>query len=95
MLLRAYTLHDVKALTYSPPFYQSNDALAIRMLDDLVNDMNTSVGRHPADYKLYCVGTYDDGTGALKPLEIPEHITDAINLVMPKPSAMHNNLRKE
>lgn len=94
MLLRAYTLHDVKALTYSPPFFQSNNALAIRMLDDLVNDKNTSVGRHPSDFKLYCVGSYDDSNGALTPLNIIEHVCDAIALVMSTQAEMFGN-RKE
>lgn len=81
MLLRAYTLHDIKALTYSPPFFQANNALAIRMLEDLVADNNTTVGRHPSDYKLYCCGSYDDATGILQPLNVLEHVMDAVALV--------------
>jgi len=81
MLLRAYTLHDVKALTYSPPFFQANNALAVRMLEDLVSDNNTTVGRHPSDYKLYCCGSYDDATGILQPLTVLEHVMDAVALV--------------
>lgn len=88
MLLRAYTLHDVKALTYSPPFFQPNHALAIRMLSDLVTDTNTSVGRHPADFKMYCIGSYDDAKGQMTPLDIPEHIQDAVALVPPKAADM-------
>lgn len=81
MLLRAYTLHDTKALTYSPPFFVNNDALAIRMLTDLVNDPNTSPGRHPADFRMYCVGSYDDQNGKLLSLDIPNHVMDAVSLV--------------
>lgn len=81
MLLRAFTLHDTKALNYSPPFFQPNDAMAVRMLMDLVADLNTSVGRHPSDYRLYCVGTYDDAKGLLEAFPIPEHIKDAISCV--------------
>lgn len=95
MLLRAYTLHDVKALTYSPPFFQHNNALAIRMLEDLVNDQNTSVGRHPGDFKLYCVGSYDDSNGMLIPLNIIEHVMDAVALIRPAPENLFNTLRKE
>ncbi|QCQ84871.1 nonstructural protein [Blackfly microvirus SF02] len=94
MLLRAYTLHDVKALNYSPPFFQHNNAMAIRMLTDLVNDSNTSVGRHPADFKMYCVGSYDDGNGILIPLNIIEHVMDAIACVTPQAS-LFQPLRQE
>lgn len=95
MLLRAYTLHDVKALNYSPPFFQHNDGLAIRMLSDLVADMNTSVGRHPADFKLYCVGSYDDTNGRLIPLNIIEHVMDAISCVPPQRDLFNNQQHKE
>lgn len=95
MLLRAYTLHDVKSLNYSPPFFQHNDAIAIRMLTDLVADPNTTVGRHPADFKMYCVGAYDDQSGILIPNQIIEHIMDAVGVV-PRPTGdMFNQQRKE
>lgn len=95
MLLRAYTLHDVKALTYSPPFFQHNNGLAVRMLTDLVNDNNTSVGRHPADFRLYCVGSYDDSTGKLIPLDIIEHVMDAVSCVQRQSDLFMNSQRKE
>lgn len=87
-LLIAYTLHDVKALTYSPPFFTSNDQVAKRMVSDLVNDNNTMVGRHPSDYKLYKIGTFDEGNGAMQPFAIPEHVLDCISLVPPAPPTL-------
>lgn len=80
-LLIAYTLHDVKAVTYSPPFFTTNDMVAKRMVSDLVQDNNTSVGRHPSDYKLYKIGTFDEGNAAMTPLSIPEHVVDCVALV--------------
>lgn len=85
-LLIAYTLHDVKALTYSPPFFTSNDGVAKRMVADLVQDTNTTVGRHPADFRLYKAGTFDEGNGVLTPLSILEHVVDCVALV-PAPVA--------
>lgn len=83
MLLHAYTLHDVKACTYSPPFFMANDALAKRALSDLVQDSNTQPGRHPSDFKLYKVGYFDDQKGQVIPIDVIEHIVDAISLVPP------------
>lgn len=86
-LLIAYTLHDVKAVSYSPPFFCANDAIAKRMLLDLVSDPDTMPGRHPSDFKLYKIGTFDEGNAALMPLNIPEHVVDAIALApAPPPS---------
>lgn len=81
MKLNAYTLFDSKALTYHPPFFTHTDGAAVRMVGDLVADPNTSVGRHPADYVLYFVGTYDDSNGQLWPEQPLRHVMDAVALV--------------
>ena len=53
MKMNAYSIFDTKALQYHLPFFQPQDGAAVRMLMDLVNDPNTTVGRHPADFVLY------------------------------------------
>jgi len=88
MILRAYSLLDVKALQYHSPFFQPTDATAIRSLRDLVNDLNTTVGRHPSDFKLYCVGTYDDSTGHFETLHPMMHVMDAVALVPVTPPSL-------
>lgn len=88
MILRAYSLQDVKALQYHPPFFASTDAAAVRMVQDLVNDLQTMVGKHPADFKLYCVGTYDDANGHFEPVYPLTHVIDAVSLVPIAPPSM-------
>lgn len=96
MNLRAYTLHDVKALQYNPPFFASTDGAATRMVQDLVNDLQTMVGRHPSDYKLYVCGTYDDLTGRFEPVYPLVHVIDAVALVPVAPPSMFDiNLRPD
>lgn len=86
MLLQAYSIYDRKALLYHPPFFASTDPAAVRMLSDLVNDPNSTVGRHPGDYVLYGVGTYSDANGSLEPVVPLRHIMDAQALVPIEPS---------
>lgn len=81
MMIQSYSIFDNKALQYHPPFFSSTDGAAVRMLSDLVNDPNSSVGRHPGDYVLYCVGTWDDQHGAFAPLSPLRHVIDAVALV--------------
>lgn len=81
MILRAYSIFDTKALQYHPPFYSSTDGAAVRSLSDLANDANTNIGRHPTDYVLYCVGTWDDNKGTFLPLSPLMHVMDAVALV--------------
>lgn len=81
MQLRAYSLFDNKALQYHPPFFSSTDQAAVRSVRDLVDDMNTQVGRHPGDFTLFLVGIWDDQNGHFDPARPLMHVTDAIALV--------------
>lgn len=88
MILRAYSIFDHKALQYHPPFFASTDGAAVRSLQDLVNDQNTTIGRHPSDYTLYCIGTYDDSNGGLSPAAPLLHVMDAVALVKLTPAPL-------
>lgn len=80
MLLNAYSIHDDKALTYSPPFYAAAHGQAVRNVMDAATDPNSSLGRHPNDYRLYCIGQFDDQSGTLMPMP-REHIADVVTLI--------------
>lgn len=82
-LFNVYTLYDVKAQQYNQPFYFPNHALARRATSELVIDLTTTVGRHPADFKLYYLGHYHDDTGAFELLPVMEHIVDCVALLPP------------
>jgi len=85
MLLKAYTIYDVKALVYHPPFFKPQDGAALRDFSDLCNDTNTTVGRHPADYILYRLGNYSDTNGTFES-ELPmRHVADGASLVRHQP----------
>lgn len=85
MILRAYTIYDVKAMQYHSPWFQHTDGMAVRALMDLVNDLNTNIGRHPRDYTLYMCGTYDDSTGMFSPQTPLLFVSDAVSLVQAQP----------
>lgn len=86
MLLRAYTVYDNKSLSFSPPFFQQADGAAARMFSDLANDSSTTIGRHPSDYSLFCIGGFDDQKGHLTYFAEHIHIVDAQALVRYQPS---------
>lgn len=86
MITQAYSVFDTKALQYNLPFFCPTDGAAVRLFSDLVNDHNTSVGRHPSDYVLYCIGMYDDGRGELLAHVPLRHVIDAVALVKVQPS---------
>lgn len=73
MMLNVYSFFDNKASFFSAPFFMSHDGLAIRAATDLVNDPSTTMGRHPADFNLMRLGTWDDQTASFSPC-IPENM---------------------
>lgn len=86
MLLNAYSIYDRKGLNYHAPFFAATDGIAVRIFADLANDTNTTIGRHPADYVLYFVGTFSDGNGSLEPALPLRHVMDADALLKIQPS---------
>lgn len=68
MELKVYAIYDEKALVYGVPFFTSTDGLATRMFCDLVSDSNSSVFKHPTDFKLYCIGSFNSADAVLSPV---------------------------
>lgn len=82
MVLNAYSILDRKAAAFMSPFFMHQDGLAHRSFGDLVNDKNHQLGvnRHPEDYALYKVGTWDDSSGKLDSDDTPTHIVNALDV---------------
>lgn len=94
MMLKAFSIFDNKALVYSPPFFTHTDGAAVRMFSDIANDMNTNIGRHPADFTLFCVGTFSDANGSLEPTLPIVHVIDAVALLRIQEKAQLFNFDK-
>lgn len=86
MQLNAYSVYDNKALVYGVPFFAPTDGSAVRSFSDLANDLQTTVGSHPGDFSLYCVGSYDDQDASFLPLSPLRHVIDATALLKIQPS---------
>lgn len=73
MKTKVFSLYDAKAKMFGVPFYMQTVGLAIRALQDLTNDKNTLVNRHPSDFTLYEIGEFDDSDAKTENL-IPIHL---------------------
>ncbi len=58
-----YTVHDIKAETFMPPFFVPSKGLAIRAFEDCINSQDHHFGKHPADYTLFQLGSFDTDSG--------------------------------
>ncbi len=67
MKLKIYTIYDTASGTYMRPFFLLSDGQATRIFNDMVADVNHDVGKHPEDYSLHRIGTFDDNKAELEP----------------------------
>lgn len=69
MLLRCFAVWDVKAEAFMRPFFAVTAGSAIRGFSDAVNAPDSEIAKHPEDYTLFEVGTFDDHSGLMRPPE--------------------------
>lgn len=74
MLLNVFAIHDAKAGFFQVPFYMPSVGQAVRALLDLCADGSNMIARHPGDFSLYHLGTFDDATGRFVPNEPFVHL---------------------
>lgn len=87
MILHSFALLDLKAGCFqAPPFYFPSIGQAVRAVADLLQDLNTTPGRHPEDFVLYLIGTWDDHTGLFTSERT--HIADCIRLLPSGPATI-------
>jgi len=55
-----FVIYDVKANAYLQPWFLSQEGMATRAFSDCVNDPEHNFGRHPEDYTLFNIGTFND-----------------------------------
>ncbi len=71
MILRVYSVRDVVAEAYLPPFCMQTNGQALRTFSDLTGDPEHQFGKHAGDYTLFELGEFDDNTGFFKMLDNP------------------------
>jgi len=75
MIHQMVAVFDVKCGAYARPVAVPSDGAAIRSFMDAVNDNSTEYAKHPEDYSMFNLGTYDDSTGEMiskKPLQLAQ-----------------------
>lgn len=81
MILKLFTIKDIKAETYMAPFTARTRAEAIRMFTDDVNSGKSVLAKHPADYMLICIGDFNTETGGIEGKETLDVIGLGIDFV--------------
>ena len=63
MIRKVYSIYDKKAERWTFPMQVEKHGDMMRSFEDISNDPNHVVGKHPEDYTLFEIGEYDDSTG--------------------------------
>lgn len=77
MKTEVFCVYDSKAKTYSQPFHAHNEAVAVRIFTEAVNDPATQLNRHSEDFVLFKTARFDDETGSFEP-QVAQAICTAI-----------------
>lgn len=62
-MMKVFSVYDLKSESFEAPFFSPAVGAAVRMFADAVNDPQTRLAKHPADYQLFEVASYDDAVG--------------------------------
>lgn len=71
MLYQVLSIYDSKPRYYCKPFYATTVEEALRSFVDIVNDPTSAYFKHPEDYTIFHLGTFDALTAKYTPLETP------------------------
>ncbi|UDN67868.1 nonstructural protein [robinz microvirus RP_160] len=71
MIYRCYSVKDLKAAAFAPPFFLGRDEVAVRTFRDALEDKSHPMSAHPEDYELFYLGEFDDERGSLTGASAP------------------------
>jgi len=69
MILQIFTVYDIKARAYLPPFFVPSIDVAKRTFLDAALETDHQFGKHPEDYNLMHLGQFNDENGTFNILE--------------------------
>lgn len=67
----AISIYDTKAMAFTPPAFFPARGLAIRSFIDAITEGKGNLGKHPEDFLLHELGTFDDQDGSFDQVAKP------------------------
>lgn len=80
MILKVFSVYDCKVQAYMPPFYCRTTGEALRTWESSCNDGQSMMYKHPGDYTLFEIGSFDELSGNLVPLKAHVNLGKAIEV---------------
>lgn len=76
-----FVIYDNKSELFSSPFFSVRKEAAVRDLLRAAQSDESEIYHSPADYDMYCIGTYEDETAVITTFKQHEFITNAYVLL--------------
>lgn len=76
-----FSVQDKAIGAFLPPFFARSRGEAIRSFSEAVNQKDHQFFRHAADYTLFALGEFDDGSGLMAPTE-PMRVVSALEVLV-------------
>lgn len=67
-----FAIYDLKGCHYGQPFMAVSKGVALRIFSDACADSRSTFSKHPGDFVLHMLGTWDPNTGRYENLRNPE-----------------------
>lgn len=80
MKLVAVAIFDSAAAAFQRPWFVPHAPMAVRAFQDEATRQESEIAKHPADYVLFELGTFDEESGKMENLASPRQLVRAIDL---------------
>lgn len=91
MRLNIYTIYDTACGAYMRPFFSQSDGEAVRSFSDISLDAEHPIGKHPEDYSLHRIGSFNDQNAIIIP-ETKECMATALELIALSKNVNQDNM---
>lgn len=81
MLFGVFGVYDSGISTWMPPLYFRNKGEALRWWQELCNNAESKIAKHPSDYTLFEVGSWNDDSNEFSLLKAPVKLGLALEFV--------------
>lgn len=80
MITKIICIRDVKLEAFGQPFTTPSIGTAMRSFEDATKPGgDTDISKHPTDFELYCLGTYNDENAKFEILDQPQYLTKGVS----------------
>lgn len=87
MKLIMVAIHDSKSESFGRPLFVRAYGEAERSFSEVVNDGKSDYAKHPGDFTLFEIGSYEDNTGVVTPVT-PRSLGAAVTFIVTDPAQL-------